>query len=121
MYKRQTYAHLQEISGPNKDKYLGIPTGFTYLDTMLTGLGRSDLIILAARPGMGKTSFSLNIATNVAKKQNVPVAVFSLEMTKDQLVSRILSSEAAIESQAFRTGKLTGENWTDLALSLIHI
>ncbi len=110
-----TYAHLQEISGPNKDKYLGIPTGFTYLDTMLTGLGRSDLIILAARPGMGKTSFALNIATNVAKKQNVPVAVFSLEMTKDQLVSRILSSEAAIESQAFRTGKLTGENWTDLA------
>ena len=56
---------------------------------MLTGLGRSDLIILAARPGMGKTSFALNIATNVAKKQNVPVAVFSLEMTKDQLVSRI--------------------------------
>ena len=99
-----TYAHLQEISGPNKDKYLGIPTGFNYLDTMLTGLGRSDLIILAARPGMGKTSFALNIATNVAKKQNVPVAVFSLEMTKDQLVSRILSSEAAIDSQAFRTG-----------------
>ena len=98
-----TYAHLQEISGPNKDKYLGIPTGFNYLDTMLTGLGRSDLIILAARPGMGKTSFALNIATNVAKKQNVPVAVFSLEMTKDQLVSRILSSEAAIDSQAFRT------------------
>ncbi|MFQ8831466.1 MAG: replicative DNA helicase [Ruthenibacterium lactatiformans] len=52
-----TYAHLQEISGPNKDKYLGIPTGFNYLDTMLTGLGRSDLIILAARPGMGKTFF----------------------------------------------------------------
>ena len=103
-----TYAHLQEISGPNKDKYLGIPTGFNYLDTMLTGLGRSDLIILAARPGMGKTSFALNIATNVAKKQNVPVAVFSLEMTKDQLVSRILSSEAAIDSQAFRTGGLGG-------------
>ena len=103
-----TYAHLQEISGPNKDKYLGIPTGFNYLDTMLTGLGRSDLIILAARPGMGKTSFALNIATNVAKKQNVPVAVFSLEMTKDQLVSRILSSEAAIDSQAFRTGGLSG-------------
>ena len=110
-----TYAHLQEISGPNKDKYLGIPTGFTYLDTMLTGLGRSDLIILAARPGMGKTSFALNIATNVAKKQNVPVAVFSLEMTKDQLVNRILSGEAAIDSQAFRTGRLSAENWTDLA------
>ena len=110
-----TYAHLQEISGPNKDKYLGIPTGFNYLDTMLTGLGRSDLIILAARPGMGKTSFALNIATNVAKKQNVPVAVFSLEMTKDQLVSRILSSEAAIDSQAFRTGGLSTADWEDLA------
>lgn len=110
-----TYAHLQEISGPNREKYLGIPTGYTFLDTMLTGLGRSDLIILAARPGMGKTSFALNIATNVAKKQHVPVAVFSLEMTKSQLVSRILSSEAAIDSQAFRTGGLSTSDWADLA------
>lgn len=109
-----TYAHLQEISGPNREKYLGIPTGFTYLDTLLTGLGRSDLLILAARPGMGKTSFALNIATNVAKRQNVPVAFFSLEMTKDQLVSRILSSEAAIDSNAFRTGELSTEDWVDL-------
>ena len=110
-----TFAHLQEISGPNRDKYVGIPTGFTYLDTMITGLGRSDLIILAARPGMGKTAFALNIATNVAKKQNVPVAIFSLEMTKDQLVSRILSSEAGIDSQAFRTGGLSAGDWQDLA------
>ena len=83
-----TYNQLQKISGPDRDKYLGIPTGFTYLDKMLTGMGRSDLIILAARPGMGKTSFALNIATNVAKKQKIPVAIFSLEMTKDQLTSR---------------------------------
>ncbi|WP_367925040.1 replicative DNA helicase [uncultured Ruthenibacterium sp.] len=111
-----TYAHLQEISGPNKEKYLGIPTGFTYLDKMLTGgLGRSDLMILAARPGMGKTSFALNIATNVAKKRKIPVAVFSLEMTKDQLVSRILSSEAGISSQAFRTGELSTNDWEFLA------
>lgn len=110
-----TYAHLQEISGPNREKYLGIPTGFSYLDTMLTGLGRSDLLILAARPGMGKTSFALNIATNVAKRQDVPVAFFSLEMTKDQLVSRILSSEAAIDSSAFRTGELSTADWEDLA------
>ncbi|MBD5094177.1 MAG: replicative DNA helicase [Subdoligranulum sp.] len=110
-----TYAHLQEISGPNREKYLGIPTGFTYLDTLLTGLGRSDLLILAARPGMGKTSFALNIATNVAKRQDVPVAFFSLEMTKDQLVSRILSSEAAIDSSAFRTGELSTADWEDLA------
>ena len=110
-----TLIGLQKISGPDRDKYVGIPTGFTYLDTMLTGMGRSDLIILAARPGMGKTSFALNIATNVAKKQKIPVAIFSLEMTKDQLTSRILSSEACIESQAFRTGALSSEDWDDLA------
>lgn len=111
----ETYSHLQQISGPDRDKFLGIPTGFTYLDKMLTGLGRSDLIILAARPGMGKTSFALNIATNVAKKQKLPVAIFSLEMTKDQLTTRILSSEAGIDSQKLRTGTLSGEDWVDLA------
>ncbi len=112
----ETYAHLQEISGPNSSKYKGIPTNFTYLDTMLTGgLGRSDLIILAARPGMGKTSFALNIVTNIAKHQEMGMAFFSLEMTKDQLVSRILSSEAAIDSHAFRTGELSAEDFGDLA------
>ena len=110
-----TLVNLQKIAGPDRDKYAGIPTGFTYLDTVLTGMGRSDLIILAARPGMGKTSFALNIATNVAKKQKIPVAIFSLEMTKDQLTSRILSEEAGIDSQAFRTGKLKDEDWDDLA------
>ena len=110
-----TLVNLQKIAGPDRDKYAGIPTGFTYLDTVLTGMGRSDLIILAARPGMGKTSFALNIATNVAKKQKIPVAIFSLEMTKDQLTSRILSAEAGIDSQAFRTGKLKDEDWDDLA------
>ncbi len=111
-----TFAHLQEISGPNSSKYKGIPTNYTYLDTMLTGgLGRSDLIILAARPGMGKTSFALNITTNIAKHQDMGVAVFSLEMTKDQLVSRILSGEAAIDSYAFRTGDLSVDDFVDLA------
>ena len=110
-----TLVNLQKIAGPDRDKYAGIPTGFTYLDTVLTGMGRSDLIILAARPGMGKTSFALNIATNVAKKQKIPVAIFSLEMTKDQLTRRILSAEAGIDSQAFRTGKLKEEDWDDLA------
>lgn len=112
----ETVIGLQQISGPDRDKYRGIPTGFTYLDTILTGgLGRSDLIILAARPGMGKTSFALNIATNAAKRQQVPVAIFSLEMTKDQLAGRILSSEAGIESHAFRTGELSAADWDDLA------
>lgn len=113
----ETLGNLQRLSGPDADKYKGIPTGFRLLDAVLTGLGRGDLIILAARPGMGKTSFALNIATNVAEKQHVPVAVFSLEMTKEQLTNRILSSKAGIDSQAFRTGALTTQDWEDLALA----
>lgn len=107
-------ATLQNLSGPDREKYAGIPTGFTYLDTVLTGLGRSDLVILAARPGMGKTSFALNIATNVARLQKVPTIVFSLEMTCEQLTDRILSSTAGIDSQTFRTGRLNDSDWNDL-------
>ena len=107
-------ATLQKLSGPDRDKFAGIPTGFTYLDTVLTGLGRSDLVILAARPGMGKTSFALNIATNVARLQKVPTIVFSLEMTCEQLTDRILSSMAGIDSQTFRTGRLNDSDWNDL-------
>lgn len=108
-------ATLQKLSGPDRDKFAGIPTGFTYLDTVLTGLGRSDLVILAARPGMGKTSFALNIATNVARLQKVPTIIFSLEMTCEQLTDRILSSTANIDSQAFRTGRLNNSDWNDFA------
>jgi replicative DNA helicase len=113
----ETMGTLQKLSGPDADKYKGIPTGFRLLDTVLTGLGRGDLIILAARPGMGKTSFALNIATNVAEQQKVPVAVFSLEMTKEQLTNRILSAKAGIDSQAFRTGALSASDWEDLAVA----
>ncbi len=105
--------HLQNISGPNRKDYLGIPTGFTYLDKKLTGMGRSDLIILAARPGMGKTSLALNIATNVAR-QNIPVVVFSLEMNKEQLAGRILASEAMVDSGVFRSGVERDSTWEDL-------
>ncbi len=69
---------MQKLSGADRDKFAGIPTGFNYLDNILTGLGRSDLIILAARPGMGKTSFALNIATNVARLQKIPTRHFQL-------------------------------------------
>ena len=99
---------MQKLSGADRDKFAGIPTGFNYLDTVLTGLGRSDLIILAARPGMGKTSFALNIATNVARQQKVPTIIFSLEMTCEQLT-------ANIDSQAFRTGRLNNSDWNDFA------
>ncbi len=113
----ETLHTLQKLSGPDADKYKGIPTGFRLLDTVLTGMGRSDLIILAARPGMGKTSFALNIASNVAERERVPVALFSLEMTKDQLTNRILSAKAGVDSQSFRTGRLTADDWNDLAIA----
>lgn len=106
---------MQKLGGEDRSMYAGIPTGFHYLDTVLTGLGRSDLIILAARPGMGKTSFALNIATNVARQQKVPTIIFSLEMSSEQLTDRILSSTANIDSQSFRTGRLNGSEWQDFA------
>ena len=109
-----TYNQLQKISGPDRDKYLGIPTGFTYLDKMLTGLGRSDLIILAARPGMGKTSFALNIARHAAVKAGRKVAFFSLEMGREQLCSRLLSTEALVGGTKLRTGKLADDEWVRL-------
>ena len=105
--------HLQNLNGPNKADYLGIPTGYSYLDHVLSGLSRSDLVILAARPGMGKTSFALNIAMNVVR-QNVPAIIFSLEMTKDQLAGRILSAEARVDSHLFRTGVESDDEWEDL-------
>ena len=87
----------------------GIPSGFKYLDIMLGGFQKSDLIILAARPGMGKTSLALNIALNAAKK-NSQIAVFSLEMSREQLVQRLLSQEARIDSHRLRLGKISGQD-----------
>ncbi len=107
---------LNKMSGPDREKYLGLPTGYPILDRVLTGLNRSDLIILAARPGVGKTSFALNIVTNLtAKRPDLGVAVFSLEMTKQQLVQRMLSSISGVESQVFRTGEVQNEQWGSIA------
>ena len=116
----ESFARLRNLSGKDREKYLGIPTGFSYLDKMLTGLGRSDLVILAARPGMGKTSFVLNIATNVAKR-GLPVAVFSLEMTKEQLTSRIISAEAHIDSQIMRSGNIQLDEWDNISRAVGEI
>ena len=107
--------HLNKLSGPDRDKYKGLETGFSLLDKVLTGLNKSDLIILAARPGVGKTSFALNVATNIARKTDSAVAFFSLEMTKQQLAQRILSSVSGVESGAFRTGNIQPEQWTNIA------
>ncbi len=112
----ETLGYLQEISG--KGEPVGVPTGFRLLDRLLGGgFGKTDLVILAARPGMGKTSFALNIAVNVAKRGKIPVAVFSLEMSKDQLVTRILSSQAGVGSQSLRTGNLSDNDWQNIAIA----
>ena len=95
-----------------------MPSGFTDLDYRTAGFHGSELILIAARPAMGKTAFALNIATNAAVKSKVPVAVFSLEMSKEQLVNRILCSESMVDSNKVRTGKLEEEDWTKLAGSI---
>lgn len=105
----------------NKDEMTGIPTGFYEFDNMTTGLQKSDLIILAARPSMGKTAFALNIAQNVAIRAKVPVAIFSLEMSKDQLVQRMLCSEAEVDSQRIRTGNMQRKDWDKLANAMSEI
>ncbi len=108
------YAQLDERSRSDSD-IPGISTGFPDLDHALTGLNKSDLILVAARPGMGKTAVELNIALNAAKACKKDVAVFQLEMSKDQLASRFLSSEALIESQKLKTGNLQEEDWIKIA------
>lgn len=108
-----TLDQIEEAS-KNKGKITGIPTGFTDLDYKLTGLHPSQLLIVAARPAMGKTAFVLNIAQHVAFRQNVPVAIFSLEMSKEQLVTRLMSMEAMIDSQLIRTGELEDQDWEKL-------
>ena len=107
----KSFDRLRKLSGKDKDKYRGIPTGFRFLDDKLGKMGRSDLVILAARPGMGKTSFALNIATNIASQQKLPVAIFSLEMSNEQLTERILSSRAGISSNSLRTGDIQLAEW----------
>jgi len=102
----------------HKDELLGIRTHFYDLDAMMNGLQKSDLLIIAARPAMGKTTFVLNIAQNVAIKEKVPVAIFSLEMSKDQLMQRMLCSEAEIDTQRLNTGNMQQKDWEKLASAM---
>ncbi|MBR0510976.1 MAG: replicative DNA helicase [Ruminococcus sp.] len=113
----EAYDRLGKISGPDKDKYVGARTGFTLLDSITSGLNKSDLIIIAARPGMGKTSFAMNIATNVARRAEKEVVTFNLEMSKEQIATRILSTEALVESNTLRNGRISGDDWVKLATS----
>ena len=108
------YAQLDERSRSDSD-IPGLTTGFRDLDVALTGLNKSDLILVAARPGMGKTAFALNIALNAAKASGKAVAVFQLEMSKDQLAARFLASEALLDSQKLKTGNLNQDDWIKIA------
>ena len=103
-----------EAAARNKGSVTGVPTGFYDLDYKTAGLQPSDLVLIAARPSMGKTAFALNIAENVAIKNNIPTVIFSLEMSKDQLVKRIMAMYSRINSQALRTGDLTDDEWVEL-------
>ncbi|MEW5322042.1 replicative DNA helicase [Geobacillus thermoleovorans] len=113
----QTYDNIEMLHNRNGD-ITGIPTGFTELDRMTSGFQRSDLIIVAARPSVGKTAFALNIAQNVATKTSENVAIFSLEMSAQQLVMRMLCAEGNINAQNLRTGKLTPEDWGKLTMAM---
>jgi len=110
----ESFDKIEELY-KSKGKVIGIPTGFIDLDLKTAGLHPSDLILIAARPAMGKTSFALNIAQYAAVHAKVPVAIFSLEMSKEQLVNRMLWSEALVDSQRIRTGELQDEDWPKLA------
>ena len=110
----ESFTKLEELYN-RKQHITGVPTGFAELDYKTAGLHGSELILVAARPAMGKTAFALNIATNAALRGNAPVAIFSLEMSKDQLVNRILCSEAMVDSNKVRTGKLGEDDWVKLA------
>ncbi len=108
-----TFESIEQLY-ENDNHITGISTGFTDLDAMTSGLQKSDLIIIAGRPGMGKTAFAVNVAENAALKSNVPVAIFSLEMSKEQLTQRMLSSNARVDLKQLRNGRLREEDWKRL-------
>ena len=112
---------LQSADPKEKEQYLGMPTGFSYLDKVLAGgFHRSDLILIGARPGMGKTSFALNVARNIAMKGR-KVLFFSLEMSNEQLAQRIISTEARIVSSKLRTGEINDADWEKIGLALQNL
>jgi len=115
------FRHIKEVMGKvfdelsllakDKNALQGVMTGFSGIDRVLSGMGKSDLVLIGARPGMGKTSFALNIARNMAVTGRKKVVFFSLEMSKEQLAQRILATEARVESSKFRTGEISPEEW----------
>ncbi len=116
----QSFDRLDELH-KDKSKLRGVPTGFTALDNILAGLQPSDLIVLAARPSMGKSTLAMNIAHHVATKEKQAVLVFSLEMSKEQLVDRLLAAEAGIDAWNIRTGNLGDEDFEKLGEAMGHL
>ncbi|MCR5522317.1 MAG: replicative DNA helicase [Clostridia bacterium] len=108
---------LKKLSGEDRELYKGYSTGFRELDTILTGLNKSDLIIVGARPAMGKTSFALNIARNVSVVGKKKVLMFSLEMTKEQLAMRVLGTESRVSSNKMRSGLISTEEWKQIGIA----
>ncbi len=107
------YSRLSELAASDQ-AFPGLSTGLVDLDRKINGLNKSDLIIIAARPGMGKTSLALNMALNVAKKTDKTVALFNLEMSKEQLAMRLISNESFVDNQKLMTGKLSEEEWVKI-------
>jgi replicative DNA helicase len=114
---RKTYDRLKDLQEKKSDELVGVKTGFSTLDSYVMGLNKGELIVVGARPGVGKTSFTLNLATNIAKKTKKAVCIFSLEMSDEDLVRRILSSEALIESEKLLKGDLDADDWEKLAMA----
>lgn len=115
------YDTLYKLNSPEKEQYKGLPTGFPDFDKMATGLNKSDLVLIGARPAMGKTSFALNMARNVAVSSRKKVLFFSLEMSKEQLAQRIVATEARVPSQKMRTGELTPKEWESLSAACMFL
>jgi replicative DNA helicase len=115
-----TFEHIERLQ-QSSTGITGVPTGFADLDRMTTGLQRGDLVIVAARPSMGKTSWVMNVAQTAAIEHNVTAAIFSLEMSKEQLVQRLLCSEGRVDAQKLRRGKLSSDEYTRLATAAGHL
>lgn len=116
----ETFTRLESLY-ENQGKLVGVPTGYPDLDRMTAGLQPSDLIIVAARPSMGKTMLCLNLARHVAVREKTPVAIFSLEMSREQLALRLLSAESELPAHRLRTGELDGQMWGQLSDALGHL
>ncbi len=105
---------MYKLTGDDKEQFKAIPSGFGMLDKYITGLNKSDFILIGARPAMGKTSFALNLAQNVTMLAKKKCLFFSLEMTKEQLAERLLAAHAGVPSQKLKTGELTDDEWVRL-------